>query len=211
MGLTKTKSNEKRKTTPKTSTTKFSTSQKNVQLKPKRHKARRSILKGPKTAWIFYCNEHRKKLLRKNPAMSFGDICKELSPLWENTSDVDRRPYTDLSEEDKIRYNEQKKNLPQNEKTLLKMYKKEKRADRKNKPKLVLSPYMFFVMETRPTLVKNNKTATFQTIGKMLGNAWRMLSPEDKAIYENRNRVDKIRYEKEMVKYNQEKGTRNPS
>lgn len=164
----------------------------------KRRTSRRNILRGTKTAWIFFCNSNRKRILNKNPDMSFGDVCKELAPQWKALSDEEKRPYIDLHEKDKKRFIEESANLTDEQKRYLKQHKKQKRELKKQYPKPGLSPYMFFVIDKRQEVVAQSPGASFQLIGKLLGTKWNNMSSDDKRPYVEKSQKDKLRYVKEF-------------
>jgi hypothetical protein len=165
--------------------------------------SRRNILRGTKTAWIFYCNLNRHSVLSHDPQLSFGDVCKVLAPKWKAMSPEDKKVYNDLHLQDKKRYLDQCENLTDEEKKKLRQYKKQKRDIKKSKPKPGLSPYMFFVIKRRPSVVLEAPEANFQMIGKMLGVKWNEMNQEDRQPFVELSRTDKIRYRQEFEVYNQ--------
>ena len=66
-----------------------------------------------------------------------------------------------------------------------------------------MSAYFFFMAEQREKVKAENPSAGVAQIGKICGEKWRSLSAGEKTKYEEMNRKDKIRYEKEMAKYKQ--------
>lgn len=174
-------------------------------VKRRRKLSRRNILRGTKTAWIFYCNKNRSKVLAANPQLSFGDVCKELAPQWKAMSAEEKQPYIDLHLQDKKRFLEQSANLTDEQKKALKQDKKQKREVKKNKPKPGLSPYMFFVINKRQEVVKEAPEANFQYIGKILGTKWNEMTEEEKAPFTEMSKKDKLRYREELSKYEDER------
>ena len=65
-------------------------------LKPKR----------PMSGYMLFCNDHREKVMKKNPDLKLGDISKELAKLWGKLSVNDRKPYVLKAEEAKEKYEE---------------------------------------------------------------------------------------------------------
>ena len=57
---------------------------------------------------------------------------------------------------------------------------------------------MYFSMEKRPKLREENANATVGDLAKMLGAAWRIMTDDQKAPYEEMTRKDRERYEEEM-------------
>lgn len=80
-----------------------------------------------------------------------------------------------------------------------------KRTTRKKKdpnaPKRALSSYMFFANENRDIVRSENPDVTFGQIGRLLGERWKALTPEDKEPYDAKAAADKKRYESEKELY----------
>ncbi|KAJ3325331.1 Non-histone chromosomal protein 6 [Boothiomyces sp. JEL0866] len=70
-----------------------------------------------------------------------------------------------------------------------------------NAPKKGLSAFMIYSQENRARIKEENPNATFGEMGKLIGNAWKELSDEDKAEYLDKAAKDKERYESEMAEY----------
>lgn len=68
-------------------------------------------------------------------------------------------------------------------------------------PKRSLSAYMFFANENRDIVRAENPGISFGQVGKLLGDKWKQLTPEDKGPYESKAETDKKRYEKEKAEY----------
>ena len=74
-----------------------------------------------------------------------------------------------------------------------------------NAPKRALSAFMFFSQEMRPKVKEENAEASFGELGKLIGVAWKNVSEEEKKKYEDMNKEDKERYDKEMAAYKAKK------
>ncbi|EFJ23136.1 hypothetical protein SELMODRAFT_29503, partial [Selaginella moellendorffii] len=61
-------------------------------------------------------------------------------------------------------------------------------------PKRPLAPYMFFCKANRKKVVKQNPSATFGQIGRLLGTRWNGLTPNQKKPYQTKSAHDKKRY-----------------
>jgi len=70
-----------------------------------------------------------------------------------------------------------------------------------DKPKRPLTAYMLFCQEKRAEIKKNNPTVSFGEIGKLLGQAWQQLSPDDRKPYEDSSKEAKAHYLQEMKEY----------
>lgn len=63
--------------------------------------------KRPKSSYMFFTQEMREKLLKKNPNASMTELSKIMGAEWAKTSEKDRVKYARMAEEDKTRYDEE--------------------------------------------------------------------------------------------------------
>ena len=82
--------------------------------------------------------------------------------------------------------------------------KKKKKKD-PNAPKRDKSSFMYFSNEMRAKIKEENPDATFGEMGKLTGQRFKALTPEEKSKYEALSAKDSERYKKEMAAY-KEKG-----
>ena len=61
-------------------------------------------VKRPKSGYLFFCDDNRKKLQEQNPGKNMGDISKLLGKLWKETDENEKQKYIDLHEKDVDRY-----------------------------------------------------------------------------------------------------------
>jgi len=79
--------------------------------------------------------------------------------------------------------------------------KKKKKKKDPNKPKTPQSAFLYFSAAKREEVVKGHPGIAFKDIGKLLGEAWRAASDDDKKPYETQAEKDRMRYKKEMETY----------
>ena len=79
--------------------------------------------------------------------------------------------------------------------------KSSRRKKDPNAPKRALSAYMFFANENRDIIKSENPDVSFGQVGKLLGEKWKALSPEEREPYEAKAKADKRRYESEKELY----------
>jgi hypothetical protein len=164
---------------------------------------RRSIIRRNQTAWIFFCKDRRPSVVAEFPDKNFGQICKQLAEIWHAMPAADRVHYITLASKDKLRYKNSSDELTDAQRQFLKRYRRLKREQRKPLPKPALSPYMYFVIDKRTELVASQAPdITFEDIGRLLGERWKALSPEQREIYMQQSQTDKIRYKAELTRYN---------
>lgn len=165
---------------------------------------KRSIIRRNKTAWIYFCTAKRPEVVEATPGQTFGETCKKLAHMWHNLSQADRQSYIQLAEDDRKRYVHSSQTLSDTQKKFLKRYRRAKREQRKSYPKTALSPYMYFVIDRRLSLVKSQPLNTkFEDIGRLLGERWTNLPEYDRQQYIIKSNDDKLRYQQEMFAYNQ--------
>jgi structure-specific recognition protein 1 len=74
-----------------------------------------------------------------------------------------------------------------------------------NAPKRPTTAYFYFMNEHRERIKSEHPDATFGETGKILGEEYKKITPEEKTKYEELNVKDKTRYAKEMEVYNAKK------
>jgi len=70
-----------------------------------------------------------------------------------------------------------------------------------NAPKRPITAYMFYAQDQRKVVNQERPDAKFGEVGKLIGEKWRQLSPEDKKKYEELAAKDKERYDHEKAEY----------
>jgi ABC-type transporter MlaC component len=170
----------------------------------KRLPPKRTIVRSARSVWISYLSSVRAEKRPEHSNLSFGELCKILSPVWRTMTDEQKQPFTDAYERDKLRYQQQLKNLSEEDKKILRAHKRRRRAARAGKPKSTVSGYMRYVCSARPAVVEANQGITFQEIGRSLGKQWRELSQDQRQIYLNEAIEDRKRYENEMNEWRAE-------
>jgi hypothetical protein len=62
-------------------------------------------IKRPKSSWMYYSMENRKKMKEENPDKKMTEITTMLKNIWKEIDEKEKQIYEDKSEKDKIRYN----------------------------------------------------------------------------------------------------------
>ena len=60
--------------------------------------------KRSKTSYMFFCEENRAAVPKKNPTAKLGDVSKILGNQWKALSDKKKAKFVKLADEDKVRY-----------------------------------------------------------------------------------------------------------
>lgn len=149
--------------------------------------------KKPKPAYIFFCMENRPKLKEENPELKTTQLTSELGAMWKKISDKEKQRFQAMAEEDKVRFETESKSYEPTE-TDEKPAKKKKDPSAPKKPR---SAYIFFCEDMRETVKKENPDLSGKDILRELGARWKTLTAEDKEQYEEQNKEDKVRYERE--------------
>ena len=186
--------------------------------KSPKKKKRKKDPNAPKrglSAFMFFSKEMRPKIQEKNPEASFGETGKLLGEAWKNVTDEEKKKFEDMAEADKGRYKKAMESYvppsddddDSSEDEGASKKKKGKKGAKKdpNAPKRALSAFMFFSQEMRPKVKEENAEASFGELGKLIGVAWKNVSEEEKKKYEDMNKEDKERYDKEMAAYKAKK------
>ena len=77
---------------------------------------------------------------------------------------------------------------------------KKKKKD-PNAPRSVITAYAFFFREKQATIKEQNPNAKLGDISKSVSQVWKALGETERAVYEQKNAEDKIRYAKELETY----------
>ena len=70
--------------------------------------------KKPKTSFIFFCNDNRAKVLKKNKDYKMGDVMKELGKLWKQCSEKEKEKYNLMAKEAKQTYEDDMETYQEN-------------------------------------------------------------------------------------------------
>jgi len=166
--------------------------------------------KRPLTAYMLFCQDKRQEIKASNPNVSFGEIGKLLGRAWQQLTPDDRKPYEENTKIAKTKYLEDMKEYKEKHPEGSDDERPRKRQKRgkgtrkkrdKNAPKKPCSAFFWFSKEQRPLIIAKNPTATFGEMGKLIGEAWRGLTDDDKKPYAVKAAEDKERYQNEMKNY----------
>jgi len=164
--------------------------------------------KRPKSAYLHFCAEKRPEVAEN--VKSLGDISKELSRLWADTSD--RQPYEDLAAAGKAEYEAKKLEWQKKCQELLdkassssmkKLNVRKKTTspgvNEASAPKRPKSAYLFFCAKKRPEVSK--KVKSLGDISKELARMWAETAENEKERkkYQDMADADKRRYEEELM------------
>lgn len=136
----------------------------------------------------------------KDMQIHFSSFSKECASLWKDMDEDDKAKYVKQAEGDRKRYQREMANYhpPEDQDTPQKKRRKKKDP---RMPKRSMSGFMFFSSAKRPKLREQNPSASIGEIAKQLGAAWKIMTADQKAPYEESAKKDRKRYEVEMEQY----------
>jgi len=135
-----------------------------------------------------------------------------LATMWKALSDDERKPYEKKSEEDKERVAEQLKTwvkpASSNSSSSSSDKKRKRKKAKKDKgaPKKALTAYNAFNQQNRGRIKAENPDIPHAQIFTKLGEAWKLLSADEKKPFEKLAEDDKLRFSRENTEYLATKG-----
>lgn len=162
------------------------------------------------SAYLLYQNAMREQFKRENPGMTFGQLAKYTSHMYKNLTPAEKATWEARAQQDKVRYDaELAAYVPPPGHDARGVLIEEHRPKRRNKrapkdpaaPKRASGAYVFFTNEMRPKVLQEYPGIKFVELGKVLGERWRALTPEEKKRYEEIAAEDKVRFQLEMQQY----------
>merc|ERR1712038_1058919 len=180
--------------------------------KTKSGKAERDV-NAPKrnlSAYLLYQNAMRDEFKRENPGMTFGQLSKYTSCMYKLLSPEEKATWVTRADQDKLRYEKELEEYtppPGHDArgNLIEEHRPRKRSKRPQKdpdaPKRASGAYVFFTNEMRPMVMKQFPGIKFVEMGRILGERWRALQPDEKSRYEKFAQEDKLRFQMEMQQY----------
>lgn len=153
------------------------------------------------SAFFIYSNDHRSRIKKEDPSLSFGEVARALSAAFKGLSAKDRKRYDALAAKDKQRYLKEMENYePPSDDDDNKSKKKKQKKD-PLKPKRNLSAFFIYSGVVRETVRKENPEAKFGDIARLISTQFKALDEDERAIYDKKAAQDKVRYQKEMAGY----------
>jgi len=120
----------------------------------------------PRSARVFFVSENWASTHKAGTPATATMV--ELTKRFNALTPDERKGYEDRASKDRERYeNEQKEWIAKNP----------------SQKKPIRSPYMIFVIERRPDVVKSNPNLKITDIARELGKQWRALSPSEQSAF----------------------------
>mmetsp|Transcript_8606 Transcript_8606/g.9465 ORF Transcript_8606/g.9465 Transcript_8606/m.9465 type:complete len:272 (+) Transcript_8606:175-990(+) len=162
------------------------------------------------SAYLLYQNAMRDQFRALNPGMTFGQLAKYTSHMYRNLSPEEKQTWVVRAEQDKARYDaalaaytpppghDARGNLIEQNRPKRRNKRTPKDPDA---PKRASGAYVFFTNEMRPIVMLQFPGIKFVEMGRILGERWRALTPEEKVKFETMAADDKMRFQSEMQQY----------
>ena len=146
--------------------------------------------------------------------MTFGQLAKYTSHMYKNLTPDEKATWENRAAQDKARFDaeiavyvpppghDSRGVLIEDRNHAKNSRKRSKKVPHDpNAPKRPSGAYVFLTNELRPKILAENPGIKFIELGKLLGERWRSLTPDEKKRYENLAAQDKIRFQREMEEY----------
>lgn len=146
--------------------------------------------KKPLSAYMFFCQENRPKVLEENKDIKATDVMKELGERWSKIKDNTKAvtPYKKKAEKAKEEYQKAMDGY-----TPPPGFASKKKSD---KPKRAPTSYLLFCKEKRPEVKKNNPELKATELLKVFGEMWRKVPESEKDKYRKMSQEAKEELEK---------------
>lgn len=162
------------------------------------------------SAYLLYQNAMREQFKRENPGMTFGQLAKYTSHMYKNLTPEEKASWESRANQDKARFDtEISVYVPPPGHDARGVLIEDLRPRKRNKrgpkdpaaPKRASGAYVFFTNYMRPKVLQEYPGIKFVELGKVLGERWRALTPEEKKRFEAAASDDKVRFQVEMQQY----------
>ena len=74
----------------------------------RKRKANKDGPKRGKSAYVFFCQEERPKVMKEQPSLSITEASKVTSERWDELTDADKQPYYEMAAKDKTHHEAEK-------------------------------------------------------------------------------------------------------
>ena len=144
------------------------------------------------SAYFLYQNANRDYFKSLHPKMSQGELSKYTSQRYKSLEPQEKAAWTAQAAQLIVEQGKSGNHLMMSKKTPSK-----KRKD-PDAPKRAVGAYVWFTMEERPKIQNEFKDIKFAEMGKLLGERWRGLTPDEKKKYNMMASEDRVRLQTEL-------------
>ena len=163
--------------------------------------------KPAKSAFMYVLEAKRDDILQERPNLSYNQLAQEVGKIWHSMSDAEKSPWRDLAAEDKARYDAEMANYEPIyvEPERRRPHRRRRRRD-PDAPKAAKTAFICFSSEKRDEICIQYPELGFADQMKRIGQLWNEMTEQDKQEWNEKARLDKMRFDKEMLEYT---GTQN--
>lgn len=141
-------------------------------------KSQNGNVKRNKSAYMFFCQEQRPKVVVDNPQIGPTQIMSIMGKLWGELNETERERFQAMADLDRTRY--------QHEKEEFKIAKKSSPNTKQ------LSSYLLYCEDNRKNVKTQNQSFNGQEVTRELGRMWNDESHEKKQMYIDRANAGRI-------------------
>lgn len=150
---------------------------------------------------MYVLEAKREDILQERPTLSYNQLAQEVGKIWHSMSDAEKSPWRDLAIEDKARYDAEMANYePLYVDTERRRTKRRRRRD-PDAPKSAKTAFIFFSSEKRDQICAEYPDLGFADQMKRIGQLWNEMTDQEKQEWNEKARLDKLRFDKEMMEY----------
>ncbi|CAD7703461.1 unnamed protein product [Ostreobium quekettii] len=165
---------------------------------PKRQRAKKPAdsPRRPKSAYMFFLAEFRQQWKKDNPdSKKVADVAKAAGEAWRGLAEDQKAKYEVQSSEDKAQYATAMEAYNQEHPKPHRRAKKERDPAEIKKPQ---SAYFFFLADFRDAYKREHPGDQPQValMGKLAGDKWKSMTPEERAPYEQMSSASKEQYKR---------------
>jgi len=153
------------------------------------------------SAYFLYQNATREHFKSIHPRMSQGELSKYISQRYKSLDPQEKAAWT--AQASQANAAKLSASAEKGANALVTPQKTPRRLKRKdpNAPKRAVGAYVFFTKDERPKILEEFKGIKFAEMGKLLGERWRGLDPDEKRKYEMMAAQDRDRVQSELKVY----------
>lgn len=165
------------------------------------------------SAYLLFQNAMRNQFKAQNPGMTFGQLAKYTSAMYSELTPTEKEVWSQNAEADKTRYELELStyNPPPGYDSLGNVIgaapqsgpkRNRGKTDRDiNAPKRNMSAYLLYQNAMRDPFKAENPGMTFGQLAKYTSHMYKNLTPEERAVWDERANADRERYLAEMSGY----------
>jgi len=163
--------------------------------------------RGRMTGYAYFVQTCREEHKTKHPDQNvvFLEFSKRCASRWRDMSDEEKKPFIDMTEKDKVRYEREmqqyKANLKLNGGGDTPKGKKQKKKKDPNAPKRPQSAFFLYCADHRASLKAANPGYSVGDVAKALGKQWQEVDEKLKKSYQEKGEIEKQKYNKVMEAY----------